>query len=173
MLARSTCACLLRRLRPALPFDVHHLDTRHHTRLVSTASRHLYKHRHPTIAAPCLAAVAPRSTSRASATAPARATSPTNSNGTSLSLARPRRPPPFLHRLSPIAALYSYSLRHCSCGPRRASSPSPRTPSRARARPTPSLAPSTRRSKPSLTSSSYGRLVRCDIPAPRSASSRL
>jgi hypothetical protein len=61
-------------------------------RLVSAASLvSLHQQDIPQRTAPCLAAAVPPSTSRASATAPALATSPTNSNGTFPKASRPPR----------------------------------------------------------------------------------
>lgn len=123
--------------------------------------------------APCLAAAEPRSTSPASATAPALATLPTNSNGMSFNASSQLdRPALVVHpRLS--ACLNSSPRRPLPRCPRDAASSRP-FPLRARpARATRPFSPRNAVGHAFLTSQSYGRLVRCDIPAPRSASSRL
>jgi hypothetical protein len=111
-------------------------------RLVSTASPVTPTTKTPIPITRCLAAVVPRYTSPASATARARAISPTNSNGTSLSHAEtdPRRPPA-LHL--PLQ-LYIASFHSPASEPRRPTAvpSSLRKPVACAHSATPSLAPS-------------------------------
>jgi hypothetical protein len=106
-------ACrLFRRFQPGLPPTSTPPPQR--PRLVSEQVLYQHPPHTPIRIEPCLAAAAPRSTSRASATAPARATSPTNSNGT-FPEPRPSRPP---SSLSPSICIHlppSQPLPRCSC----------------------------------------------------------
>jgi hypothetical protein len=83
---------LFRRLRSALPFDITTTPTIATCLNCKSCSTTLQSQ--SISITRCLAAVVPRSTSPASATAPALATSPTNSNGTFLK-PRPTRPSSF------------------------------------------------------------------------------
>jgi hypothetical protein len=146
-------ACrLFRRFQPGLPPTSTPPPQR--PRLVSEQVLYQHPPHTPIRIEPCLAAAAPRSTSRASATAPARATSPTNSNGT-FPEPRPSRPP---SSLSPSICIHlppSQPLRAAPAPPlRRAATSLPRHPSRARtARLPPSLFPHDPPVKLSLTTS--------------------
>jgi hypothetical protein len=123
-------------------------------RLVLTASSVTPTTKTPIPITRCLAAVVPRSTSPALATARARATSPTNSNGTSPSFAQlDRRRSPAAHL--PLQ-LCTASSRGTALAPRRrAAVPSlPSNPVACAHPAAPSLAPSSRFvAKPSLTTS--------------------